>query len=261
MFDAITVSSMPAGAQAYAGYVDGAWQTYPHLPAGGHHLSIAVFAADNAEVLDDEPGDATNADCPAWYRREVSLGHVRPCVYTSASNSQALISTLAGAGIARSAYRLWSAHYTYTAHICAPGVCGYPEADGTQWTDRSQGRSLDESLLRDDFFGAAPPPPPTSEDSDMVTLLPGKDATVVCVSVDRSKHSHIWFLADLGLTSATVLEVRIAQHYADNRGWKVDNYAITEAAPNAGFALDEGVDGVSFKRLDDVQLTLCPVFV
>lgn len=154
MFDSIDPSQIPPN-QDDAGYVDGRWQTFSAL-RGPHNLSVAVFATDDADALDDEPGDATNAQAPGWVQRELGLGHWRPCVYTSVSNVQALLTALAAAGMSRSQVRIWTAHYTYVRHRCTPACCaGLPAdflADATQWTDRSGGRNLDESTIADDFF-------------------------------------------------------------------------------------------------------------
>lgn len=157
MFDSIDPRQIPAGQDA-AGYVDGRWPTFTALH-GPSNLSIAVFAADDADTLDVEAGDATNSQAPGWVKRELGLGHWRPCVYTSASNVRALLAALAAAGISRSQIRLWTAHYTYRPHLCGP-ACGLPAgvtADATQWTDRSGGRNLDESTIADDFFSVPTP--------------------------------------------------------------------------------------------------------
>ena len=78
MFDSIDPSQIPAGRDD-AGYVDGRWRTFSVLH-GPHNLSVAVFSSDDADALDDEPGDATNAQAPGWVRRELGLGHWRPCL-------------------------------------------------------------------------------------------------------------------------------------------------------------------------------------
>ncbi len=106
--------------------------------------------------VDDEPGDATNAELVGWYNLMKSKGATRIYFYTSAGNAQALIDTLAAGGISRSDYKLWSAHYTYSLHICGPNTCGYPQADATQWTDKALGRNLDQSVCAPDFFGPTP---------------------------------------------------------------------------------------------------------
>ena len=161
MYDSTNVATLPPGADAYAGYVQGAFQTFPALQrlfgaSGAHLLSIAVFASGNADCLDIEPGDATIAQAPAWVKRQLARGAHRPCLYTSVSNMDALVTALSGAGIPRAGIRLWSAHYEQGKHICGPGTCGLTShaCDGTQWTDTALGRSLDESILLNNFFSA-----------------------------------------------------------------------------------------------------------
>lgn len=164
MFDSIDPSRIPPG-QDDAGYVDGRWRTFTALH-GPHNLSVAVFASDDADALDDEPGDATNAQAGGWVKRELGLGHWKPCVYTSVSNLPALLAALASAGISRGQVRIWTAHYTYRSHRCTracnSGLAADFVADATQWTDRSGGRNLDESTIADNFFAtpaaAAPAP-------------------------------------------------------------------------------------------------------
>lgn len=180
-FDSIDVSQLPYGTGlCYAGYVGGNWPTYSallRLFAGHHILSIAVNAGQNAECLDIETGDATIAQAYAWYNRQKSRGVARPCLYIQASNMSALEATMAANGIARGSYRLWSAHYTNSAHLCAPNACGYgrSQADATQFSMTAMGRNLDESMLRPDFFGtpAVPTPPKPGNGYAVTTAAPG----------------------------------------------------------------------------------------
>ena len=176
MFDAVDVSQIPADAPAVGGYVNGRWPTFARLPGmfpHAHRLSIAVTAADDADCLDIETGDATPADAAGWYQRQKAHGRARPCLYASASVMQAeVVPVIEAAGIARSSVRLWSAHYTGSPHICGPATCREMSisADGTQWTNRALGRDLDESLLADDFFGSTPPA--TGWTAAMISDLP-----------------------------------------------------------------------------------------
>ena len=81
MFDATDITQIPADAPAVAGYVDGKWGTYPRLAAAFPRallLSIAVFAADDADCLDIETGDADPADAPGWTGRQKARGAARP---------------------------------------------------------------------------------------------------------------------------------------------------------------------------------------
>jgi hypothetical protein len=114
MYDSTNVGTLPPGADAYAGYVQGAFLTFPALQrlfaaSGAHLLSIAVFASGDADCLDIESGDATIAQAPGWVKRQLARGAHRPCLYTSVSNMDALVTTLGGAGISRAEVRLWSA--------------------------------------------------------------------------------------------------------------------------------------------------------
>src|SRR5581483_3977245 len=111
----------------HAGYVSGRWpdigtirQRFPHART----LSIAIDAAHDADALDIETGDATTADAAAWYERQRARGVTRPCLYASADLMQRnVVPLIEASGIARSAVRLWSAHYSYKAHICGPASC------------------------------------------------------------------------------------------------------------------------------------------
>lgn len=161
MFDNINVGAIGVGDEE-AGYVNGRWPTFAALVArfpGKPILSIAVNASVQADALDVEPGDATNAQAAVWFRGWVRRILARPVFYTSASNVEALMAALAAAGINRGQYYIWSAHYTYVAHLCGPQCrFGNWNADLTQWTNKVGG---DESLVQDYVFTAATPPIPT----------------------------------------------------------------------------------------------------
>lgn len=163
MFDDVNVSLLPPGYDLYAAYADG---TYENITAvrtrfpKAHILAIDVRASyRNGDVLDVETGDATPDQAPAWFKaREGHTTTPKPILYTSASQITTLVTAMSKAGIARDRYYIWSAHYTGRPHICGRG-CGYPRADGTQWTDKALGRSLDESLMRD-YMITKPEPKP-----------------------------------------------------------------------------------------------------
>jgi hypothetical protein len=141
MYDTAQNNQFPAGAQAYAAYVDGSIGNQPNYAyivrtfPRAYHLSIALFASDNADALDVEPGAASPGDVPAWYARQKRRGIQRPCVYASASTMAGnILPVLSQAKIGRSEVRLWSAHYGLGEHICGPRSCGAVpvEADGTR---------------------------------------------------------------------------------------------------------------------------------
>lgn len=159
MYDDIDLSLIPGDAQAVAGYVGGRWPTFSRLKAmfagAQKRVSIAVSADEDADYLDVENGDATNADAVLWFKRQRGRGAKRPGFYTSVSNVSALLGVLQRAGVSRADCRLWTAHYTGVAHLCSPKCwLGMPvKADGTQYTSHALGRSLDASVTTPAFYG------------------------------------------------------------------------------------------------------------
>jgi|SRR5215469_2870907 len=194
MYDSIDLSQFPPNPPAVAGYVGGHWPTYPELVKkfpNAHHLSIAVTASQNARCLDVEPGDATPEQAPGWFANHADHSQGTPVLYTSASGVQHLINVMTNAGYARNRYLVWSAHYTFYSHICSPGTCGYPTADATQWTDKSGGKNLDESLCSDAFFGASPSPIPVPEGTVSISCTQNEDgrlAVFVHLQTGEVKH-------------------------------------------------------------------------
>lgn len=157
MYDSVDIGQIPPKAVAVAGYVNGHWPTYEQLRTSFPHAkrkSIAVTAAADADVLDIERGDANIDQAAAWVKRQHERGAKRPGVYTSVANAARLMETLARAGIPRTAYRLWTAHYTFRPHRCTK-KCGFGMsgvADATQYTDHALGKNLDASLASPTFF-------------------------------------------------------------------------------------------------------------
>jgi peptidoglycan hydrolase-like protein with peptidoglycan-binding domain len=168
MYDSIDPAQIPADAVAAAGYVNGSWPDYDTIRArfpNANVLSVAVTSDANADCLDIETGDATPADAAGWFERQKAAGVTRPCLYADASTMASdVVPILEASGIDRASVRLWSAHYTYEAHICGPGSCGAVsiDMDGTQFTDAAAGAAgdLDESLLLTSFFDGQPAPAP-----------------------------------------------------------------------------------------------------
>jgi hypothetical protein len=123
-------------------------------------VSITPNGANGARCLDVEPGDATPAACPGFYRNSLHNGGQndagKPMIYTSAGDLQAVINAMSGAGIARSEYLLWSAHWI-GQHICAPNSCGYPASDATQYASNS---SYDSDVFYSYCFGPGTVPSP-----------------------------------------------------------------------------------------------------
>jgi hypothetical protein len=217
MFDTVVNNQFPPGAAAYAAYVDGGLGDQPNYAyivrtfPTAHHLSIALFASDNADALDVEPGAAAPADIPGWYERQVKRGIQRPVIYASASmmNDQ-ILPVLSQSGIARAKTRLWTAHYGLGEHICAPNSCGALgiEADGTQWTSSARGLVLDQSLLLDNFF-TTDPTVITEAELQSGQLNTGKNAVTV-IAVPPGTAQHIAFGGDNALQSLPPAHLRVA---------------------------------------------------
>jgi hypothetical protein len=182
MLDSIYPGNLPAGADAYLAYPDGAWPTAAAVKAkfpGKHVLVLSVFARDVSEGYDREPLDVDVTELAAAIKRSMAAGIWRPVCYASAANMTACMAALRQAAIPLNAVRLLTAHYGAGQHICGPHTCGLVvlDMDGTQWRDNAPGVGgslVDESVLLDDFFGAQPAPvrsptiPVPVEEPDMI---------------------------------------------------------------------------------------------
>lgn len=152
-YDSCTVSAIPTDARAVAGYKAGICQNTRALRLwvpDALLTTIAVRSSEDANVLDVEAGDATNADAPGWFQRHDHKRYGKAIFYTSAGNAAALIAELRRHGIKRRQYILWSAHYTDVRHVCGPKTCGYPKADATQYTNRKE--RLDVTKCRASYW-------------------------------------------------------------------------------------------------------------
>lgn len=161
MADSITPGNLPP-CPDYLVYVDGEWQTAGAVHAeypSARLLTMTVKGGSAvADGCDCEAGDLTPAQAAAWAKGRLEAGAWRPVQYESASAMKDVLAANAAAGISRGQVRLLSAHYGIGEHICGPDVphCGYPAADGTQWTSTYtglHGSKIDMSILLDDFFG------------------------------------------------------------------------------------------------------------
>lgn len=169
MYDSVTPQVIPKDATAVGGYPHGDFVTWGFLTKTFKHANKLSFGIRTSHTdcacLDCETGDVSPTDFGGiigWMRDRMRAGH-RPKFYASRDNIPPIIAALMKAGIGRSEYDILSAHYAtdksgnHIPHICSPGGCGASfNADGTQWTDRSGGLNLDESLLKDGFFPPAP---------------------------------------------------------------------------------------------------------
>jgi hypothetical protein len=219
MFDTALNNQFPAGAAAYAAYVDGSVGDQPNYAyivstfPRAEHLSIALFASNNADCLDVEPGAAVPSDIPGWYARQVARGIERPVIYASASTmNDQILPVLSQAGIARAKTRLWSAHYGLGEHICGPHSCGQLsiDADGTQWTSSAMGLVLDQSLLLDTFFTTASTDPIPTEDELQSGQLNTGHGVFTVIAVAPGKAHQVAFAIDNTAQNVPAARLRVA---------------------------------------------------
>lgn len=238
MYDTIYNNQFPAGAQAYAAYVDGGLGDQPNYNyivktfPKAQHVSISLSGSVNADALDVEAGAATPGEFPAWCTRQRQRGIQRPIVYASASTMQgSILPVLSQAKIARSTVRLWTAHYGLGEHICGPGSCKAlsTEADGTQWTSSALGRVLDESELQANFFTISPTTGATAEaELQSGQLNTGKN-TPTNIAVGPGTAHHVAFGCDNSVEGQPPAVLRVAIHDT-GPGWHVTNNVVVNGA-------------------------------
>ena len=256
MYDSAFNNQFPAGAQAYAAYVDGSIGDQPNFNfivttfPNAQHLSIALSASNNADALDVEPGAASPTDVPGWYTRQRQRGIQRPCVYASASTMASnILQVLQQANIARADVRLWSAHYGFGEHICGPASCKLVpvEVDGTQWTNSALNRNLDQSLLLENFFTTSALSPEAELQSGNLNL--GSNAQTV-VSVAPGTARQVAFGCDNGLMALPPARLRVAIWGA---GWRVfENVVVdgTKGQTTIAFPSPAHTGVLSINRMD-----------
>ena len=154
-YDSVTLSAVPANAQAVGGYVSGSWANYGDVVRDfprAYHVSIATNAGVWAKCLDVEPGDAQPYQAGPWALGDIVHGHVyRPCVYSNLAEMPAVRASLASI-LPRSSYLLWVADWVNVPEL----LLGY---DAQQWTDHAFGRNLDGDQFASYFFAGKPAPP------------------------------------------------------------------------------------------------------
>lgn len=157
LYDAVTLSNIPVGAIAVAGYVDGRWRTWPDVLSrwpSARHVSISATGRLAADVVDVEADDVTVAGAVEWVDRMHAQGHPAPGVYASLSTWTSELQDALLARWTRSQFRVWTAHWTYRWHRCdhhCDARLRIP-VDATQFTDRGLGRDLDVSAALTTFF-------------------------------------------------------------------------------------------------------------
>lgn len=263
MYDTAQNEQFPPGAQAYAAYVDGAIGDQPNYAyivktfPKAYHLSIALYASNNADALDVEPGAASPSDVPGWYSRQKSRGVQRPCVYASVSTmAGSILSVLSEANIARSDVRLWSAHYGLGQHICGPASCGAVSVgmDGTQWTSNALGRNLDQSLLQPNFFTTNPGIIVEAE-LQSGQLNGGKNA-LTAISVAPGTAHRIAFGCDNSLQGQPPARLRVAIY---STSWHIDENVVVEGGKGQRiipFPNPAKTGVISVARMDDGKVDI-----
>jgi hypothetical protein len=160
-FHGLPVEAIGAYANGSYANFDAAKATFPHV----HLLAIDVSGEGIGDAGDFESGDMPCAQAGEWVKRRIAAGVARPVVYFAVSNWEAVMGSIAAAGVPRDRVRVWTAHYDGRPHRCSP-ACGFGvtgEADATQWGSSDypdtlpreyDGRKLDVSLTADDFWRA-----------------------------------------------------------------------------------------------------------
>ena len=128
------------------------------FPKARHICYDVNGSAPEADILDIEPGNAVPSGGPSWSRKyKGTLPH--PGLYASASTVSRVITDMLDAGFKRDGFLIHSAHYTGVDHICGPGSCSYPQADGTQYADHGlKGQNTDLNSFAPHFFTEPTPP-------------------------------------------------------------------------------------------------------
>lgn len=171
MYDSDEPGDMPDGGDVYWGYITGRLaETYAatkraHPGITGSIMNVYTSGV-RADAYDMETGALSLSQLITALRQHGD-GAV---VYVSVSRAQTTVDALAAAGIPRSTYFLWTAHYSI-AHVCSPS-CGFGlrgVADATQYGRGTSTRHYDTSVAADSFMPSfltktpapAPAPAPT----------------------------------------------------------------------------------------------------
>jgi hypothetical protein len=168
--DSAFPANLPAGADAYLGYVDGHWPDYDTEVkkfTSAHIIGLTVLYVDEGMGADIEAGALDPNQAGAYAQERIAAGVNRPILYSSISVIPLMEASVLEAGLTRDKVRLLSAHYGLGNHICGPATCQYfgkgtPDCDGTQWTDAApglKGTTIDQSALQTNFFDGEPVPP------------------------------------------------------------------------------------------------------
>lgn len=157
LYDSVTLSNIPPGAPAVAGYVDGRWDTWAGVLARwprARHVSITVTGREDADVVDVEAGDVSPLGAVQWVDAMHRKGHAAPGVYASLDVWAGGLADLLLRRWSRTQFRVWTAHYTGRWHRCS-AACDRRltiPVDATQFTSFALERDLDCSAALTTFF-------------------------------------------------------------------------------------------------------------
>lgn len=199
MYDAAAAELAPPGADLYAGYVDGNYQSYNQLRArfpGKLVIPIAVFASTDAGIIFDGPPDNGTWDHVVdWVVMRRRAG-VDPTVYTDSDQWTLAVSTFNARGVVPPHW--WIANWNGQPNIPA-GAVGHQYAN--------IGERYDISIVVDHWPGVdpapapapapppphpvAPPPPPAPKP------VPVEDEEMIMLAVEPSGNNQpgIWLLS------------------------------------------------------------------
>lgn len=179
MRDSTNPNDIPvAGTQLAAGYVNGAISQWPANGwdrfSGASKVTIDVLGTrPDADCLDIEPGDASNATAVNWVRAKKERGEM-PVLYSNRSNLTPLFNALLAAGfqVVRD-FKIWIATLDGTKSV--PDMTGVV---AVQYAGEAQtGGHYDESIVYDDSWKTIVAPPVTL--SAVLVELPGGQTKTV----------------------------------------------------------------------------------
>lgn len=254
-YDAIRTeaSSLPRGAQVYAGYSTGTgivpWPDSlfaQYATALGPCLRIDQdpSASDpTADYLDVENGAATFADCPGWVKRAradfgavARRGQRTPAIYMSAGNVTAVVNSLLGGGVTSGA-GLVVANWSITQASAVTDVLdasGPFPIVGVQFSDPGpyDVNIFSRNWLLNQAGGVQPPPPPP-----VVPAFPYPASNYLGVeSSDPDCHS--------GYNAADRPHIETWQQRMLDRGWTISvdgDYGSQSQSVCEAFQQQEGL--------------------
>ena len=151
MYDSVSPSGIPAGAELVAGYVDGRYANVAAMKERfpkARVVTIAVSSKTRAMVLDVEPGDASPATAVTWCTTTMAeTDNSRLTVYCQASTVPAVKAAFKAAGV--SLPQFWVAQWD--------GVHSLPA--GAVAKQHTSTKHYDVSVVADHWPGVDPDKP------------------------------------------------------------------------------------------------------